>query len=255
VGTTGRLIKENIVSRRTLLSITLLVLVVGGCSTSQSETAVPEASPVITEAAVPMVISQGNQVAQGPARGMGQHSGMMARHHAAVPEPYAGMVNPVLADHSSQMLGDDMLFWRISEGGTMPPINSSMPAWKDSLDEQARWDLVNYLRALGTGQVRHRAAAGGAPYDPDWEQARHAEMLSAGVAQAVITQAEADLFEHVHAVMDELAVSSDSSRTGGMDRMRDVLLAELVNVETITQDQADAFDDIHDRLVEAGLMD
>jgi hypothetical protein len=40
-----------------------------------------------------------------------------------------------------------------------------------------------------------------------------------------------------------------------MDRTRDVLLAELVDGETITQAQADTCNDVHDRLVEAGLMD
>jgi hypothetical protein len=49
------------------------------------------------------------------------------------------------------MLGDDMLYWRISEGGAAAPCNSTMPAWKDSLEEQARWDLVNCVRALGRG--------------------------------------------------------------------------------------------------------
>jgi hypothetical protein len=34
------------------------------------------------------------------------------------------------------MMGDDHLFWRISEGGV--PFNTAMPAWKDTLDEQAR---------------------------------------------------------------------------------------------------------------------
>jgi hypothetical protein len=39
-----------------------------------------------------------------------------------------------------------------------------------------------------------------------------------------------------------------------MDRMRDVLLAELVELGTITQEQADRFNEVHDLLVEAGLM-
>lgn len=118
--------------------------------------------------------AEGNE----PGLGMGAGgSGMMTRHHAEIPDEYAGMTNPVPADeaslergatlyatncaschgdggmgdgpagssldpapaavaHSSQMMADDYLFWRISEGGT--PFNTSMPPWK-VLDEQARW--------------------------------------------------------------------------------------------------------------------
>ena len=61
--------------------------------------------------------------------------------------PVASALNPPPAPlaHSSQTVGDDYLFWRISEGGV--PFSTSMPPWK-VLDEQARWDLVNYIRAL-----------------------------------------------------------------------------------------------------------
>ena len=55
---------------------------------------------------------------------------------------------PAAIAHTSQMLGDDYLFWRISEGGAMEPFNSAMPAWKEALDEQERWDVINYIRAL-----------------------------------------------------------------------------------------------------------
>jgi mono/diheme cytochrome c family protein len=212
-----------------------------------------------------------------------------------VPQPYAGLANPVPADqaslergadlystlcaschgdggmgdgpagasldpvpapvaHSSQMLGDDMLYWRISEGGALAPFNSAMPAWKDSLEEQARWDLVNYMRALGRGQVKPRQSAGGAAFDPAAEQAARAEMLALGVEQGVITQSEADLFDRVHAAMDDQVAAGGSPRVGGMDEMRGTLLAELVAQGTITDEQAIAFEEIHQRLVETGLM-
>jgi mono/diheme cytochrome c family protein len=221
---------------------------------------------------------------------------MMARHHAAVPEPYAGLTNPVVADqasfdrgadlygthcaschgdggmgdgpagaaldpapapvaHSSQMLGDDMIFWRISEGGAMAPFSSTMPAWKDSLDEQARWDLVNYMRALGTGAVLPRQSAGGAAFDPAVELAVRAEMLALGVSQGVITQEEADLFDEVHDAMDELLTERGGPQTGSMAQIRGELLDALVRQGIITPAQADRFDEVHERLVEAGLMD
>ena len=112
--------------------------------------------------------------------------GMTARHQAEIPAEYKGLTNPIpsndeslgrgaelyatncischgddgLGDgpaasalnpppaplaHTSQAMGDDYLFWRISEGGI--PFNTSMPPWK-VLDEQARWDLINYMRTL-----------------------------------------------------------------------------------------------------------
>ena len=171
--------------------------------------------------------------------------------------PAGANLDPVPAPlgHTSQMLGDDMLLWRISEGGVEEPFSSAMPAWKDSMEEQAIWDLVNYIRALGRDQVTPRQSAGGAPFDPAVEQAERAEMLAKGMESAIINQEEADVFEEVHTAMDVQATASESARVGGMDRMRDVLLAELVDLGTITQEQADGFNDIHDRLVEAGLME
>lgn len=55
---------------------------------------------------------------------------------------------PAPIAHTSQMLGDDYLFWRISEGGSMEPFNSAMPAWKETLAEEERWDVINYIRSL-----------------------------------------------------------------------------------------------------------
>lgn len=77
--------------------------------------------------------------------------------------PAGVSLDPVPAPiaHTSQMLGDDYLFWRISEGGAMEPFNSAMIAWKDSLDENARWDVINYIRALGSGQVEPGQNMGG----------------------------------------------------------------------------------------------
>jgi mono/diheme cytochrome c family protein len=271
--------------------ILVLALTMVACSGEKSEaepTAVAEESADVSAATT--------EGGMRPGQGMGPGSGMMARHHATVPQSYQGLTNPVLAEqdsldrgadlystlcaschgdggmgdgpagtnldpvpapvaHTSQMLGDDLLFWRISEGGTMAPFNSAMPAWKDSLDEQARWDLINYVRALGRGQVAPRQAAGGAAFDPAAEAAERAEMLAQGMEQGVITPAEAELFGEVHTAMDERAAAGESPRVGGMDQMRLVLLEELVEQGTITQERADAFEEIHERLVEAGVME
>lgn len=133
-----------------------------------------------------------------------EDDGMTSRHQAAIPDEYAGLTNPVppndaslergadlfatncaschgdggMGDgpassaldpapapvaHSSQMLADDYLFWRISDGGA--PFSTSMPAWK-TLSEEARWDMINYIRALGTGKVKPTSNMGGELYEP-----------------------------------------------------------------------------------------
>jgi mono/diheme cytochrome c family protein len=280
-----------------LVGVFVLTLALAACSGEATQpdptTTVAEPTDMLAATETP---SSESVFGMGHRGGMGPGSGMMARHHERVPDPYAGMTNPIPADqasfdrgaelyttlcaschgdggmgdgptaasldpvpaplgHTSQMLGDDMLFWRISEGGVMEPFNSAMPSWKASLDEQARWDLVNYIRALGRGQAMPRQGAGGAPFDPAVERERHAVMLSEGVESGIITQQEADLFDKVHTAMDEQAVTGEGARVGAMGRMRDVLLAELIELGTITQEQADRFNDIHDRLVEAGLME
>lgn len=224
---------------------------------------------------------------RGMGMGMGGDSGMQARHHAQVPEQYAGLTSPVTADdeaslargaeifntncavchgetgmsdnetaaaldpspppvaHSSQMLGDDFLYWRISEGGH--EFETAMPSWDGTLDEEARWDVINYIRALGAGTAVPGMGAGG-------QGDQHAEMLDTAVAQAVITSDEAELFTAVHDKMDALTASGDIQRSGGMNDMQEQLLATLVEAETITSADADAFRNIHNRLMEAGLM-
>jgi mono/diheme cytochrome c family protein len=66
--------------------------------------------------------------------------------------PAAEALNPKPADLTDGMmmidLGDEYLFWRISEGGAMEPFNSAMPAWKNSLSEDQRWQLVTFVRSL-----------------------------------------------------------------------------------------------------------
>lgn len=157
--------------------------------------------------------------------------------------------------HTSQMMSDSYLFWRISEGGTMAPFNSTMPAWKGTLDEQARWDAINYVRALGSGAVTPRQGMGGAVFDPVVQAARQAEMLATAVTQGVLTQAEADVFAEVHAAIETLQAQGKAGMEDNAANMQKAMLAELVQAGTITQEQADAFNDMHNRLMGAGLME
>ena len=91
--------------------------------------------------------------------------------------PAGSALNPAPAAvaHTSQMMADDYLFWRLSEGGI--PFDTSMPPWK-VLDEQARWDMVNYMRALGAGTVNPASGMGGETYDPAVQAAQQAEILA-----------------------------------------------------------------------------
>ncbi|MBX3060797.1 MAG: c-type cytochrome [Anaerolineae bacterium] len=243
-----------------------------------------------------MPASEEPAASPGMGMGMGQQSGMMARHSAPIPETYAGLSNPVMADESSlergavlftthcaschgdggmgdgsasagldpapapiahtrQMMGDSYLFWRISEGGAISPFNSTMPAWKDALDEQARWDMINYMRALGSGMVMPRQGMGGAAFDATTQATRQAEMLATAVARHLLTQAEADLFAEVHSAVETQRMQGMADMSGSMADVQAEMLAQLVQSGTITQEQADAFSDIHSRLLEAGLME
>ena len=61
---------------------------------------------------------------------------------------------PHTASHS-----DGYLFNIITDGSP----GSAMPSWKDTFDEQQRWDLVNYLRTLNPLTNPGLAVAGGTP--------------------------------------------------------------------------------------------
>lgn len=230
-----------------------------------------------------------------PGGGMGmQGNGMMARHHSQVPEEYAGLTSPVESDeaslergaalyiancaschgdggmgdgpagsalnpapsaiaHTSQMMADDYLFWRISEGGV--PFSTAMPAWK-ALDEQARWDLINYMRALGAGLVKPSGGMGGAAFDPAVQAAHQELMLAQAVEKGVITQAEADTFKLVHDAAEQYRIEHPEIVNSGKDANgREAAIIEaLVAANIISQVQADAFPAIHDKLGNAGLM-
>ncbi len=221
--------------------------------------------------------------------------GMMARHHAPIPEEFAGVSNPIAADeasiargaeiftthcatchgdggvgdgpaganldpspaniaHSSQQLGDDYLFWRITEGGAEEPFNSAMIAWGGILSEEDRWNVINYVQALGRGDVAPTESVGGETLDPEVEAQKQADMLADAVEQGVLTQEEADTFALVHASMDEHLAEMGDHSMGGADEMMDMILSLLVSDGKLTQEQADTFIKAHDLLGDSGLM-
>ncbi len=156
---------------------------------------------------------------------------------------------PMLAQ-TSMMTGDDYLFWRISEGGAMQPFNSAMPAWKEVLDEQARWDAINYTRSLGG---LHDSADAGSMRE-EMQATMQAEMLASALDLGVIQESEADIFMDVHGRLDTYRTSLGDASTGNMDELQDELLAGMVEAGELTQQEANAFADIHARLDEAGMM-
>ena len=259
----------------------------------------PPADPASTPETMPM------------GRGMG--GGMMQFHHAQIPDAHAGLTNPVAADddslargekmytalcatchgdtgmgegptgqalnppaspiaHRSQMTSDAYLFWRTTEGGTA--FETAMPAWGDALDEELRWDIINYTRSLGADGGRGHGPGGGqgqqgrgqgkgqgpgqgrgAGMD---EAAHHAEMLTQGIEMDLITEEDAELFLRVHAVLDENYPSGetgmDDMNNAGKQTMQRAMTGQAVRDGYITQEEADRFTEIHDALLEAGIM-
>ncbi len=260
-----------------------------------SSVAAPTASQATPTMGQGQQEKHGNEQHHGQGMG-GPPEGMRERHSAPIPADYQGLADPVPADeeslargekiyaqqcatchgdggmgdgpagqsldpapapiaHTSQMLGDSYLFWRISEGGAQ--FNTAMIPYKSILSEQEIWDVINYIRALGSGQVQPRKNMGGEAMNPEAEAQMHADMLAAGVEQGVITQDEADLFADVHDKLDAYKTTHmDELRSfmGNPEEMQKSMLDALVKTGEITQEQADAFTDIHDRLVNAGIM-
>ncbi len=158
---------------------------------------------------------------------------------------------------TSQMLGDDYLLWRISEGGAMDPFNSAMPTWKGVLSEDQRWDVINYVRSLGADMPDMPGTMGTAQSgaNADAEAAMRAEMLSAATDQDLITQDEADTFDTVHQDITA-AIAADPNRqfTGNMRELQDQILSELVADGTVSAEDADIYNNVHLILEQSGLM-
>ncbi len=275
-------------SKRWMSLMVLLVVLLAACGRAESQV---ERAPDAT-AAAPIATSEPAAGGMGRGMGMGQMGAMRMSHHAPIPEPYAGVTNPVPASdeslergaeifvsscavchgdggmgdgpavagldpapaaiaHTSQMLGDDHLFWRVSEGGQGDPLTSSMPAWKEILDEQARWDVINYIQALGRGTMQPRAMMGGAMFDPAVEQQNRQAMVDEAVAAELIDEAQAATFLTVHTALDSLMVDTGLRMQGNN---MPALLAVLVERGEVAQPEADSFAAVHDLLIEAGLM-
>jgi mono/diheme cytochrome c family protein len=239
-------------------------------------------------------VSGRNATGEPAMAGMGMGGGMATRHSAPIPPKYAGLISPVASDdaslargaevfttncatchgdggmgdglagasldprpapvaRSSQMMGDAYLFWRISEGGV--PFDTAMPVWKNTLDETQRWDVINYVRALGRGDVQPASGVGGAAPSDQAEAQHMDQMLAQAVDQGLITQDESETFKAVHAAIQEYRTAHPPEPgSGSPAEVEAATLAELQRAGTITTEQAETFRTVHDRLNEAGLM-
>lgn len=161
--------------------------------------------------------------------------------------------SPAPIAHTSQMLSDGYLFWRITEGGS--EFGTAMPVWGEALEPEARWDLINYVRNIDNVS----AGGGGRGAGPMAGEREHrAEMLAVAVDQEAITAEDAALFERVHAVLDEHYMQAGSEMqgmgSGGMMTMQRAMTGQAVRDGYISQADSDRFTEIHDTLIKAGLM-
>ena len=222
----------------------------------------------------------GDSQEQVPMMGGGD-SGMMARHHAQVPDEYVGLTAPESTDesiargadiyklncvschgetgagdgvvgasldprpspigHTTQMLADDLVFYRVSEGGVA--FQTSMPAWKGVLSEEQIWDVIAYVRVLGQGNT--------AQID-QMQAAQQEKMLKDALDKDAITEAQADTFRIVHAELENY-MKSDVSQ-GTMSERESSALVALVEAGTLTQEQVDEFNVVHAILSTGGFM-
>lgn len=264
--------------------ILIAALFIAGCvAPPPVAPAKPAAEPAAADAtAIPVAESTDVQAAAG----FGPESGMMERHHADVPAEYIDLVNATPADkdslergqmvfaaqcetchgptgmgdgpagqaldpapapiaHTSQMLSDGYLYWRISEGGHS--FGTAMPAWNESLSEQARWDLINYMRSLegdtGMGMGGMGRGMGGQMMQ------RQGQMLNAAVAAGLISEEDAAFFQQTQ---QRLLEAYGAGRPGqGRLVEQAVSGGQAVADGVISQADADRYTEIHDKLMQA----
>ena len=161
---------------------------------------------------------------------------------------------PAFIAHTSQMMSDSYLFWRVNEGGA--EFGTGMPTFKEKLSEEEIWDAINYVRALGAGAAMPAGSGmGGAMYDPELENAQHEAMVNDAMDKGLIDQAQADNFLLVHEALNTYVIENDL-RAGAqsMDEMQPEIFAALVEAGTLTQEQVDGFNEVHQLLLDEGLM-
>lgn len=288
--------KENTTMNKLVISHLLVVAIAAGCVAPPPVTTSQPAAEPATAAVASTLPSE--SVASGP--GFARQSGMMERHHAEVPAEYADLVNTTPADedslrrgqmvyaaqcetchgaagmgdgpagqaldpapapiaHTSQMLGDGYLYWRISEGGH--DFATAMPAWHDALSEQARWDVINYVRSLGAttagvGQGHGMGLGQGMGRGQGMGQGqmfqRQAQMLDAAIAAGLISQEDADFFQQIQQTLRDRY--ADGRQGQGMVIEQAIISGQAVADGVISQEDADRYTVIHDQMMQVESM-
>src|ERR1700735_910232 len=116
-----------------------LVLSLLLCATSLAQTKSFHGAPISAKA------EQNPRRAQNTASGKTAFDHSCAACHGSVGEGSGNI--PSLAAGAAQAASDGEIFWYITQGD----VNNGMPSWQ-SLPEQQRWEIVNYLRVLGASK-------------------------------------------------------------------------------------------------------
>ncbi len=159
--------------------------------------------------------------------------------------PAGAKLDPAPANiaRTSQILNDGYLFWRITEGGVGEPFNSAMIAWGNILSENERWDVLNYVRALGSGQVMPDLAA------------TQDKMLETAVAKNLITADQVVVYTETKTVIDAaIAERKEGGCSKSGDAIMEELFVELVNTGELTETAVDDFIIVQGVLADAALM-
>jgi len=131
-----------------------------------------------------------------------------------------------------------------------------MPAWKDKFSEQEIWQVAASLRGLGAGWANPQGGGRGPGPGMGSSALIHEAMLEEAVERCLISETDAAVFNTVHDALDQEMVGRRGRGLGlGMEAIQEELLAELVDSGTLTAEQVQTFQRVHDLLEEAGLME
>jgi mono/diheme cytochrome c family protein len=138
--------KSILIIAISLLSM-LILAACGSTSTAQTSGVVTVPAPYAGKtnplANDPQVIEKGKKVYTNDCASCHGEKGLGDGPAASALDP-----KPKNLVDSAKNNKEDYLFWRISEGGSMKPFNSSMPGWKGVETEESIWQVVSYIKSL-----------------------------------------------------------------------------------------------------------
>jgi mono/diheme cytochrome c family protein len=100
----------------------------------------------------PFPIDDPDAIAEGEALYIAQDCAVCHGIEADGNGPLSSGLNPRPIDFTNaplmNRLGDDYLYWRLSEGGLQTPFLSAMPSFKNMLSDEERWQIIAYIRNI-----------------------------------------------------------------------------------------------------------